>query len=181
MDFKEFIVSENIDQLLKKANKFPQKEYKDLLTGKTDVIYTQWMANKEGQPPQEFGNQQIIFKLTPETFAKYIKPAHKIKQTHPALAKAPSYERLKEFLDTKLPAKDYFTTIIKIGGRDRWETLEGFHLATDKEYNEAIPSLKGYLPVSKYNIYVKDLESNEAKTWGSTADSDIYALSRKIK
>jgi len=150
-------------------------------------IKIQWLRNAEAVPPQKFGNHEIIFPLTKETFEKYFKLADK-KHAHKIIKSAKSYEELlnnfKKFLISEhnrteeqadgILQNDIFVKLFRQYKGSKWTRWMAF---SDEEL-PFVPSklLDIYANQDvKWALQVLDFEDEEAKIWGSLADSEIYA------
>jgi len=151
-------------------------------------IKIQWMRNAEGVPPQPFGNQEIVFPLNEKTYREYIEKSDKT-DAHEAIKNANSYEELlenfKQFLTDVHHKNDQEADVI-VQGELFMKTFK--KMIRKNKWSKWLPVTEGELPFAvkrmlpfysnqdvKWALQVIDFNSEEAKLWGSTADSDVYA------
>ena len=156
MGFKQY---NKIFPLLKKAGKFSFGD-------NGDKIFVQWLRNKEGNPPQEFGNQTVYFKLNDDTFENIIGKYKNIDSKFKKIYDLGSAENVKKTLGSDNVYLDMTRVVVGDTQYD-WELFS------------ISPELEEILPIQgsrKYALQVESFDSPDVELWGYTADSDIFPL-----
>ena len=110
----------------------------------------QWMLNKEGG--QEYGNQMILLRMSPEVYNKYVRHLQRGEPTYDqAVAKG--------WVD---PATEV-VQLNRFDDRGEWKVTKVGHIDDLRPGGEAVNWAKK----------VDSFESPEAREWGKTADFDI--------
>jgi hypothetical protein len=152
-------------QLKPFVDRLGKTDFSPLLKGKE--VYLQWMS---GGKNQSRGNMQIFFELTEDTYNKYIDGAI-TELAHPVIANAPSYEKLSEFLKSKIGDKPFY--IASYYSFEEKSFVVDQYMGTDLE-QDLKPNIGEDIVKGNFFIQTKSPNSPDAKKFGKIRDDDMY-------
>lgn len=141
-----------------KENRMTHRGAGAVLPADYDVVERyQWMANKEGG--QKYGNQMVIVRLSPKVYDAYARSK---------MVGTPTYDAAEK---KGLISVNDAVQLVRRNDAGPWEMTKLGKVAELRPDKEA----------KQWALMVDDFSSEKAVEWGKTFDSEVAAVSEKMK